>query len=159
MTVNEITDLWQQVEDGRLADENFFTILESVQPRPWFLFLFFWNKDAEWFRRKAMQVKHVRKLIFRILFIIEKRLKRFEGFRKKAQEGESWDLWFQPIAKARQAVAWYQYLWYGISEPHWRYGTDKYERAVRKKYLEERKEKRRQHKRRRKDVRTVSKAS
>jgi hypothetical protein len=82
------------------------------------------------------------KALIRILFIIEARLARFERFKAVIENpNETPEHVIFMRAKARQAVAWYQFLWYGITEKVWQYGFDRHDKDLRDRYLKKKAEK------------------
>jgi hypothetical protein len=112
-------------------------------PRPMRCFMTFWDFDWELVKITLLYKHTAAKTLLRILFIIEKRLMRFERFKTVVNNvNETFYNRLQARAKARQAVAWYQFIWYGISERTWEYGYDEYDKKIRQKYLKEKQERR-----------------
>lgn len=114
---------------------------KKALPRALFLFFQFWDMTLDDVHELLDCNDKATKTLLRILFIIEHKIKRFERFAKVVNNENA------PVKKvlfarhkARQAVAFYQYLWYGISENTWRYGQDQYDKELRLKYLAEKRQ-------------------
>jgi hypothetical protein len=132
-----------KVMSDRTALGSLIASWRDALPRPLDCFMAFWDFDLELIKITLIYHNTAGKTLLRILFIIERRLARFERFKNQIRDtNETFHNRLRARDRARQAVAWYQFLWYGISEDRWRYGFDSYDKELRQKYLKNKVERR-----------------
>lgn len=103
------------------------------EARAWAILIEFWKWSEPCLIHWKLKDPHRIKTIERIIYIINRKKARFLRFveMKKTRP----DL---AVRNARQAIAWFMWLWYGISEGHWQFGTDPTAQALREGHKEKR---------------------